>query len=84
MEHVATTITEHIQYESEMKGEIKGKIKGKIEGKIETLEGLHVEGILSKAQFEKKVAPLRLELKKLLDGKDERGRIKSDHLTVIQ
>ncbi len=75
MAHIATTITEHIQYKSEM--------KGKTEGKIETLEGLHAEGILSMEQFEKNVAPLRRELKKILDGEDGRGEMKSDHLTVV-
>ncbi len=80
MAFVATTITEHIQYESEL----KGVIKGKIEGKIETLEALHAEGVLSKELFEKKVAPLRQELKDLLAEKDGRDQKKSDHLTVIQ
>ncbi len=79
MVNVATTITEHIQYKSEAKGEIKGEIKGQ----IKLLEGLHAEGLLSKEQFEKKVAPLRQELADLLDGKDGRDPKKTDHLTVI-
>ncbi len=58
---------------------MKGIIKGEIKGQIKTLEGLHAEGILAKDLFEKKVAPLRRELKDLLDGKDG-----PDHLTVIQ
>ncbi len=80
MTFVATTITEHIQYESE----IKGVIKGKIEGKIENLEGLHAEGLLSKEIFEKKVAPLRRELKELIGEIDDQDQKKTDHLTVIQ
>ncbi len=84
MAYVATTITEHIQYESEIKGAIKGVIKGKIEGKIENLEALHAEGILSKELFEKKVAPLRQELKNILNEKEGADQKKTDHLTVVQ
>ncbi|MCP4689751.1 MAG: hypothetical protein GY859_16990 [Desulfobacterales bacterium] len=80
MSFIATTIKEHIQYQSK----IEGKIEGKIKGKIETLESLHAEGILSKEQYEQKVAPLRLELKKHLGGEDGGGEMKSDHLTVVQ
>lgn len=75
MEHVATTITEQIRYESEAEGKIKGRIegriegetKGKIEGKIELLEMLYVSGILSKEKFEKMIAPLREELSLIND-----------------
>jgi hypothetical protein len=80
MSFIATTITEHIQHESEM----KGKIEGIIEGQIKNLEGLYAEGVLSKDLFEKKVEPLRRELKELLEGEDGRGEMKSDHLTVVQ
>ncbi len=83
MDHIATTITEHIQYESELKGEAKGEIKGVIKGKIENLEALLAEGLLSKEVFEKKVAPLRRELKKILDGKGGRAQMESHHLTVV-
>ncbi len=76
MAYVATTITEHIQY--------KSKIEGKIEGKIENLETLHAEGILSKEIFEKKVAPLRRELKNLLGDEKGPDQMKTDHLSVIQ
>jgi len=43
MEFIATTITEHIQHESE--------IRGKIEGKIELSENMYIRGIVSKEQF---------------------------------
>ncbi len=74
MVFVATTITEHIQHESEIKGEIKGKIKGeikgkikgKIQGKIELAESLYLQGILSKDQYEKMTEPLRRELARIL------------------
>ncbi len=72
MAFVATTITEHIQYYSEIKGQIKN------------LESLHAEGILSKELFKKKVAPLRRELKENFDGEDGGGEMKTDHLTVVQ
>jgi hypothetical protein len=84
MTYVATTIKEHIQYESEMIGEKRGVEIGEKRGEIKTLEGLHAEGVLSKEQFEKKVAPLRRELKELLEGKEGRDRRKPDHLTVVQ
>ncbi len=92
MTYVATTIKEHIQYESEMIGEKRGVEIGEKRGveigekrgEIKTLEGLHAEGFLSKEQFEKKVVPLRRELKELLDGKEGRDRRKPDHLTVVQ
>ncbi len=74
MGFIATTIKEHIQY--------KSKNEGKIEGKIETLEGLHAEGVLSKEQFEKKVSPLRRELRKLLRGNDGRKPVESDRLAA--
>ncbi|MCP4346149.1 MAG: hypothetical protein GY795_11565 [Desulfobacterales bacterium] len=54
MAFVATTITEHIQHESE--------IKGKIEGKIELLENLYSQGILTKEMFEEMVIPLGCSL----------------------
>ncbi len=63
MEYVATTITEHIQYESEIKGNIKGK--------IELLENLYSQGILTKELFEEMVAPLRRELNEYLPGIEE-------------
>ncbi len=74
MAFVATTITEHIQHESEVKGEIKGKIEGeikgkiqgKIQGKIELAESLYLQGILSKDQYEKVTEPLRRELVRIL------------------
>ncbi len=40
MEFIATTITEHIHHE--------GEIKGKIEGKIEMLENMYIQKIISK------------------------------------
>ena len=70
MAFIATTITEHIRHEAEVKGEIKGKVEGKVEGKIEVLESLYLRGILSKEQFEELAVPLRLELSRLL-GKEQ-------------
>ncbi len=67
MAFVATTITEHIQHESEIKGEIKGKIKGK----IELLENLYTQGILTKELFEEMAKPLRNELNEYLSGVEE-------------
>ena len=70
MSFVATTITEYIQHESELKGErkgqLEGELKGQLKGKIETLETLYAESILSHEEFEQRVTPLRQELKKLL------------------
>ncbi len=54
MAFVATTITEHIQHESEIKG------------KIELLENLYIQGILTKELFEEMVKPLRYELNEYL------------------
>jgi len=65
MEFVATTITEHIRHESELRGKIKGK--------IETLENLCLYGILPKKQFEKMVAPLRRELSEILAGEKQKN-----------
>ncbi|WP_207688190.1 hypothetical protein [Desulfonema limicola] len=63
MDMIATTITEHIFNQ----GEIKGEIKGKIKGKIELLENLFIEKVLTRKQFEKAVAPLRQQLKELME-----------------
>ncbi|MCP4104500.1 MAG: hypothetical protein GY749_03030 [Desulfobacteraceae bacterium] len=70
MAFVATTITEHIHHEGEIKGKIEGKIEGeiqgKIQGKIELAESLYLQGILSKDQYEKMTEPLRRELARIL------------------
>ncbi|MCP4344424.1 MAG: hypothetical protein GY795_02735 [Desulfobacterales bacterium] len=63
MAFAATTITEHIQNES--------RIKGKIKGKIELLEDLYSQGILTKELFEEMVKPLRYELNEFLPGFEE-------------
>ncbi|MDM8550079.1 hypothetical protein QUF72_08385 [Desulfobacterales bacterium HSG2] len=80
MEFIATTITEHIQHEAEIRGEIKGRIKGKIEGKIEQLEDIYLQGIISKKQFEAMAEPLRLELAELVEKDQEPGtESRKDH-----
>jgi hypothetical protein len=66
MDMIATTISEHIFNQGEIKGKIKGKVKGKVEGKIELLENLFLQKILTREQFEKAVEPLRLKLKELM------------------
>ncbi|OQW92077.1 MAG: hypothetical protein BWK78_02740, partial [Thiotrichaceae bacterium IS1] len=73
MELVETTISEHIynqgkvqgKAEGLLEGEAKGKTEGLLEGQLAVLETLHRQGILSKAQRNAMVAPLRQQLKKL-------------------
>ena len=60
---IATTISEHIFNQSE--------IKGKIKGKIELLESFLSTGILTREQFNNAVEPLRLQLQKLLENNSE-------------
>jgi hypothetical protein len=57
MELVETTISEHIYNQ--------GKAEGLLEGQLAVLENLHRQGILSKAQRNAMVAPLRQQLKQL-------------------
>ncbi|OQW92883.1 MAG: hypothetical protein BWK78_00150 [Thiotrichaceae bacterium IS1] len=69
MELVETTISEHIynqgKAEGLLEGEAKGKTEGLLEGQLAVLEKLHQQGVLSKAQRNAMVAPLRQQLKKL-------------------
>ncbi len=52
MSFIATTITEHIQHESEIKGEIK------------LLESLYKDGVPAKEEFDKRIIPLRKQLER--------------------
>jgi len=77
MELVETTISEHIYnqgkaegkteglLEGEAKGKTEGKAEGLLEGQLAALEHLHRQGILSKAQRNAMVVPLRQQLKQL-------------------
>ncbi len=54
MGFIATTITEQIQYDSEMKGKTEGKTEGIIEGQIKNLEGLYAEGAFQRIFLKKR------------------------------
>jgi predicted transposase YdaD len=56
MDFVASTITEHYEQQGWLKGKQEGWRKGKEEGSIETLKTLYKEGLLSKKQFEERIA----------------------------
>ena len=70
MPFVASTITEHIQYQSELKGKREGKIEGKREGKIEgkiegeinTLQKFYRQKIINREQYERRIKPLKKKL----------------------
>ncbi|MBF0202254.1 MAG: Rpn family recombination-promoting nuclease/putative transposase [Desulfamplus sp.] len=55
------TIAEKLRSE----GKIEGQIEGKIEGKIENIEELYRFGVLTKAQMEKFMEPLKQQLQDL-------------------
>ena len=70
MSFVASTITEHIQYQAELKGRMEGKIEGKregkrdgkIEGEINTLQKFYRQKIINREQYERRIKPLKKKL----------------------
>ena len=69
MDFVASTITEHYEQQGWIKGKeegwLKGKeegwVKGKEEGVIEAFKTLYKEGLLSKEQFDNRIAKFMQE-----------------------
>jgi hypothetical protein len=68
MEFVATTISEHIFHEGEVKGRAEGEAKGEVKGQIKLLEMLYQLGIVSEDQFQRMIEPLRQQLAKLTES----------------
>ncbi len=68
MEFIATTISEHIFHEGEVKGEARGEARGEVKGQITILETLYQIGILSEEQFQRMIRPLRQKLAELVDS----------------
>ena len=73
MSLVATTITEHYYNEGMIAGQIKGKEEGKeegkkegiIEGEIKNLEKMYQFGVLTEAQYNQFMKPLKEQLQRL-------------------
>ena len=58
MSFVASTITEHIQYQAEL----KGRMEGKIEGEINALQKFYRQKIINREQYESRIKPLKKKL----------------------
>lgn len=66
MDFIATTISEHIFHEGEVRGEARGEARGKVEGQIDLLETLYHKGLLPKTEYQRMIDPLRKQLAQLV------------------